>query len=157
MYKRISKYFVVLILVLSIVIPTNIEAKEKSIISNNIQITNKVMAGSSLEDRCKKVSACNSNEAKTSLLGDVNCECHIAWFLQKILNYIRILGPIIAIVLSSIDFAKTIISSDDDTMKKAQQKLVKRLILSLFLFLIPTLVDIILNLFGITSNTGGIR
>lgn len=156
MYKKYNKYIIVVVFILAIMTPINIDAKEKQdFVINNIEIGNKVMA-QSLEDKCKADSVCNTQEAKTSLFGDVQCECHLAWFLQKILNYIRILGPTIAIVLSSIDFAKTIISSDDDSMKKAQQKLVKRLILSLFLFLIPTLVSVILNLFGITSNTNGI-
>ena len=69
------------------------------------------------------------------------------------LNYVKILGPILVVILSSIDFAKSIIASDDENMKKAERKLVVRLILAVAVFLIPTLVSVLLNVFGITTDT----
>ena len=51
------------------------------------------------------------------------------------------------VILSSLDFAKAIITSDDDSMKKAEKKLVIRLVLAVALFLIPTLVSVLLNIF----------
>ena len=45
-----------------------------------------------------------------------------AWLLQQILNYVKILGPILVVILSSLDFAKAIITSDDDSMKKSRKK-----------------------------------
>lgn len=87
-----------------------------------------------------------------SLLGSTEDEDSVAWLLQQLLNYIKILGPILVVILSSLDFAKAIITSDDDTMKKAEKKLVIRLILAVALFLIPTLVSVLLNIFGITTD-----
>ena len=43
-------------------------------------------------------------------------------------------------------------ANDDDSMKKAQKKLMIRLILAVALFLVPTLVTVLLNIFGITTN-----
>ncbi len=89
----------------------------------------------------------------SSLLGSTEDEESVAWLLQQILNYVKILGPILVVILSSLDFAKSIISSDDDHMKKAERKLVIRLILAVAIFLIPTLVSVLLNVFGITTDT----
>ena len=88
-----------------------------------------------------------------SLLGSTEDEESVAWLLQQVLNYVKILGPILVVILSSIDFAKSIIASDDENMKKAEKKLVVRLILAVALFLIPTLVSVLLNVFGITTDT----
>ena len=56
------------------------------------------------------------------------------------------------VVLSSIDFAKVIIKSDDEAMAKAQKKLIIRLILAALLFFIPLLVEVMLDVFGFTSS-----
>ena len=58
------------------------------------------------------------------------------------------------VILSSIDFAKVIISSDDEAMGKATKKLGSRLILAAMLFFIPLLVEVLLDLFGFTSVCG---
>ena len=146
MHIKFIKIFAILFISLLSIIPSNVNAYE----------TYKVMdtePATELDAQCKSNASCVSS----AVLGDVNCECSIAWLLQKIINYMRIIGPTIAIILSSIDFAKAIIASDDSSFNKTKTKFVKRLILALFLFLIPTLVSVILGLFGITSNaTGGL-
>ena len=52
----------------------------------------------------------------------------------------------------NINFAKAIIASDDESMKKAEKKLMIRLVLAVALFLIPTLVSVMLNIFGYTAD-----
>lgn len=90
-------------------------------------------------------------EGSNSILGDPEDEDSVAWLLQQALNYIKVIGPILVVILSSIDFAQVIIKSDDDAMKKAQKKLITRLILAACLFFITTLVQVMLDIFGITS------
>ena len=41
---------------------------------------------------------------------------------------------------------------NDRDMKKAEKKLMIRLVLAVALFLIPTLVSVLLNVFGITTD-----
>ena len=72
--------------------------------------------------------------------------------LQTLLDYIKILGPILVVILSAVDFIKAVASSDEDAMKKAQHRLVIRLIAALALFLIPTFVQLILELIGGLSD-----
>ena len=96
--------------------------------------------------------------AKEPLLGDVDDEKSVAWLLQQVFNVIKIVGPVVVIVLSSIDFAQVIIKNDDEAMAKAQKKLIIRLILAASLFFIPMLVELALNIFGLTgTSTGGIK
>ncbi len=87
-----------------------------------------------------------------SLLGSTTDENSVAWLLQQILNYLKVLGPLLVLILSSIDFAKAIIVSDDETMKKAQKKLITRLLAVVILFFIPDLVSLLLQIFGITDD-----
>ena len=76
----------------------------------------------------------------------------VAWLLNKLLDYIKIGGPLIVVVLSSIDFAQVITTGDDDKMTKAKRKLFTRLILAASLFFLPVLVQVILSVFGITGD-----
>lgn len=92
------------------------------------------------------------------VLGSVSDENSVAWLLNKIFDYVKIIGPILVVVLSSIDFLKVIFNGDDDAMKKAQKKLATRLVLAMALFFIPLLVQAMLSWFGITGNaTCGIQ
>ncbi len=94
----------------------------------------------------------------SSLLGSPSDPDSVAWLLQKLLDYIKVFGPILVIVLSSVDFLKVIIKSDDDAMAAATKKLGYRLILAGLLFFIPTIVEVLLGIFGITSDpTCGIQ
>ena len=101
-----------------------------------------------LEDYNKEQN-CDGSD---SLLGDVNDENSVAWLLQQVLNYIKIIGPILVVILSSIDFASVVVKGDDDSMAKAKKKLITRLVLAACLFFIPIFVSAILDIFGITSN-----
>lgn len=94
----------------------------------------------------------NQDCGDNGLLGNVNDEDSVAWLLQKILNYLKIIGPFIVVVMSGIDFAKVIVTSDDDSMKKAQKKLIIRLLLAGSLFFLPQIVIALLDIFGITSD-----
>ncbi len=73
-------------------------------------------------------------------------------FLQKLFNYVKILGPILVILLSSIDFVKSILSNDDENMKKVQKKFGIRLLCAIGLFFLPLLANLMLNLVFGTSG-----
>lgn len=84
-------------------------------------------------------------------------EGHFGWLLQKLLNYIKIAGPVLVVLLSALDFVKAIASSEEDAFKKVQNKLVIRLVAALDLFLVPTFVTLLLQLInGISDPTCGL-
>lgn len=119
-------------------------SKETAFSISNFNITDNLNIGAS----------CTGSNAA---LGDVNDPDSVAWLLQKILNYLKIIGPFLVLVYSSIDFLKAMITSDDDSLKKATKNLSMRLILALALFLIPTLVSVMLNIVGLTSDLCGLE
>lgn len=133
MYKKI---FIIVSFIL-LLIPSNIEAK-------GIEFNN-------MAPYIAAVDACQGGE--TSLFGDVNNPSSTAWLIQKILNYIKVLGPTIAVVLGSIDMIMAIISSDEENMKKAQSKFIKRIIAAILLFFIPLFTSILLSIFGFTMDS----
>lgn len=100
----------------------------------------------------------NQKFDKCSQLFDMTTEGSFGWLLQKLLNYIKIAGPILVVLLSAVDFIKAIASSEEDAFKKAQSKLVIRLVAALALFLVPTFVELLLGLInGISDPTCGLK
>lgn len=75
-----------------------------------------------------------------------------AAFIQKIIDWIRILAPILLIILGSIDMGQAVISEDKDNLKKATSRLMKRAIAALAIFFIPLVVRVLLDISGITGT-----
>lgn len=83
---------------------------------------------------------------------DVSCDGIIGEelldFINKIFRWIRILAPIVVILLSSVEFAGALLQDDRDALKKASSKFIKRLIIAVALFLVPLVLEFILNAFN---------
>ena len=120
---------------------------QENVVTNNISTM-------SISDNINIAVSCTGSNAA---LGDVNDPDSVAWLLQKLLNYIKILGPFLVLIYSSIDFIKAIVTSDDESLKKATKNLSMRLILALALFLIPVFVSVMLNIVGLTSDLCGLE
>lgn len=72
----------------------------------------------------------------------------VSW-LFRILKIIRYIVPVLVILLGIIDFMKAIASGNDDEMKKAGAKFVKRLIAATLIFLVPFLLEFIFNIINV--------
>ena len=86
---------------------------------------------------------------------DINDVGSLGWMLNTVLNYIKIIGPVLVVLLSAIDFIKAVVGFDEKAMKEAQSKLVIRLVAALCLFLVPTLVQLLLSFINATTCTLG--
>ena len=162
MKKRINILFLIFIGLISFT-SFNVSAKstinpitfdsKMAVLSDSINSNSVVAVISSLKD----------NKECKGILGNPDNEDSVAWFLVKILDYLKLLGPLMILVLSSLDFAKAILMSDDESLKKAQSSLITRLILAALLFVLPTLIEVVLDIFGFTSsdvcifNWGGMK
>lgn len=164
MKKRINILFLIFIGLISFS-SFNVSAKSISYQANSNQKMVTIndyflIADNTNKDKDKTDKSDNNNDVQyeeelecKGLLGDpVNDPDSVAWFLVKILNYLKLLGPLMVLVLSSLDFAKAILMSDDESLKKAQSNLITRLILAALLFVLPTLIEVLLDIFGITSS-----
>ena len=77
-------------------------------------------------------------------------------FGKNFLNFLRenlyvpfvIIIPIILIVLTSIDFMKVIFSDDKDSLKKAWDRFSKRIIVSVIVLLVPTILIFLADIMG---------
>ena len=78
--------------------------------------------------------------------------------LKDVYTAIRIAVPALTIILCAVDMLKAIIAQDDKEMQSALHRSLKRIIIGLAIFFIPTILDVILDLVGIangTCNIGG--
>lgn len=75
-----------------------------------------------------------------------------ASYLNIIWNLVKIGIPIILIVFGGIDFVQAIFAGKEDNMKKAQEKFIKRIIIAIVIFIIPTLLSFLL---GIVNSIWG--
>ena len=86
----------------------------------------------------------NGKVSCTELFGDKNDPDSLANLIHSILQYIRIIVPILIILLGMIDLAKAVIASKEDEMKKAQSTFIKRVIIGVAVFFVPVLVDVVM-------------
>ena len=78
-------------------------------------------------------------------------------FLKDAWRLIKFVVPILIIGLAIADFVKAISSQDENEIKKAANKLVKRLVIGVLLFVLPLIIDFLLNMAGIEFGTCDIR
>lgn len=97
---------------------------------------------STAEDAGKIISSSTvSMETCEDILGE-----DLISVIQDLVNIVKIGVPIILIVLGTLDFGKAILSSDENEMKKAQGAFIKRLIIAVAIFLIPTILGVVLDI-----------
>lgn len=66
--------------------------------------------------------------------------------IKTVITIIKVAIPILLIGLGIADFAKAVFAGKEDDMKKAQEKFIKRIIIAVCIFLIPSLLQFILNI-----------
>lgn len=114
------------------------EAKEAILPNGEIITLNE--SNSSISTGAEKYKEC------VDVLGDPTDSKSVSWLLQKLFNYIKVLGPILVILFSALDFTKTILASDEEAMKKAQKRLGIRLICAVGIYFLPIIITLILNI-----------
>jgi hypothetical protein len=60
-------------------------------------------------------------------------------------GYIKIIVPVLLIVFGMGDFVKAVVAANEDAIKKAQSRFVKRLIAGIAIFFIPTLIELLFS------------
>ena len=78
--------------------------------------------------------------------------------IKLVLKWVRILVPILLILLIAVDLSQAVISQEQDAIKKATSKVIKRAIAALGLFFIPLFVSLMLDWMGdaVRSSDGKI-
>lgn len=143
---------VIICLTLLLFTPINTKALEYNHINSFAEIgaTSQVTSTNDIDVWNNKY---NQEQNCNTLLGNPEDENSVAWLLKQLLKYGTIIGILLVVILSSVDFAKVIIKSDDEAMNGAIKKLAYRLILAALLFFLPTITNTILNIFNLQSDS----
>ena len=128
---------------------------------------NNIMQNSliSVEDSCIKSCLTASkkvSELKHQYMGetDLNSDCSISdrlinW-IRNIVKWVKYIVPVVVIILGILDFLRAIATNNDDNMKKAQGRFIKRLIAAALIFVIPFILEFILDKMGFVYSDCGI-
>lgn len=94
-----------------------------------------------------------------SYLGTITDNSDPAYYLNFAFQLLKYATIVLLLVLTVVDFLKAVTSNKDDALKKALQTAVKRLVVAIIVFFLPTIVNFILDLLGIISTdpTCGIK
>lgn len=65
--------------------------------------------------------------------------------INSVMSYIRIGVPLILIVLIGVDFAKATFTGDEKEIKKSKDAAIKRIIIAIVIFFVPTLLNLLFN------------
>lgn len=91
---------------------------------------------------------------KCPALGDPTNSQYPAYWLQWILNVMKYVAIVALLVLITTDFVKAVASNDKDALKKAGTTAIKRFIYCVLLFFLPTIISLVMNLFGAYGTCG---
>ena len=72
---------------------------------------------------------------------DTSSVLKVILFISELINIVRIVVPIGLIVMVSVDIAKNVISNNDSDMSKNVSIALKRVLMAIIIFFIPTIVD----------------
>lgn len=97
---------------------------------------------------CKinNVYAAKSDLGCDGIFGDPNKTDSLANLIRDVLNIFRIVAPILVLVLGSLDLFMAMASSSEDKMKKAQANFIKRIVMGVCLFFVPSIINFILDI-----------
>lgn len=111
-------------------------------------------------DKSKFVLSKEPDNSGASEMPDNTCESlfseNLLKKLQEYFDIFKIVVPILVLVLSSLDFAKSVLNNDSDDFRKSQLKFAKRLVLAVVFFLLPILLSFLLKLINSNVSTCGI-
>ena len=99
---------------------------EDSLCSNNINAANQIIEENS--DKCGKIF-----------------DDYFTDLVNTILKIFYIIGPVLLILLGTIDYTRATVASDEKALRKANQRFIKRTIATILLFLVPVITNVILS------------
>jgi len=70
---------------------------------------------------------------------------NIVYLVGVVVAVIRIAVPVILIIIGMVDLVKAITSQDDKQIKAATSLLIKRVVIGVVVFLVPTIVTLIMK------------
>lgn len=119
----------------------------------NINVRASVLEKINVKNELVRVVVSAENE-NCPAFGDPNAEADPAYWIQWILDLMKYVAIIALLVLIISDFLKALVENDKDALKKAGNKALKRFIYCVLLFFLPTIVSLIMTMFGAYGTCG---
>lgn len=118
----------------------NIGTKE-TIFSEETEITDPNDSNKENADKKPITSEKTGNNCE-GVLGDV------MGIIDEVFDIVKIAAPILLIVFGTLDFSQAVLQDNQDMLKKATSKFIKRAIATIAIFFVPLLVRLLLSLPG---------
>ena len=91
-----------------------------------------------------------TSNSDCGVLGDPNDSNTFAFYLQRIFDVIRFLGPVLVLITTILDLVKvTAEQKQDGEIQKIGAKTLKRFIYAVLIFALPTLISSLFHLIGL--------
>ena len=100
-------------------------------------------------EKCLKIDKLINDLTNYKATNECGLGQDMTGWLIRILKIFRYIAPIIVIILSIVDYIGAISAAEDDAMKKAGARLGKRILILIIFFLLPSLIQFILNTFNV--------
>ena len=97
----------------------------------------------------KSVYAQNAEDTCKSLFGTINPtdnQDSLREIMRDILMIPKIAIPVIIIGLGMLDFSKAVLASKEDEMRKAQSTFIKRVLIGVTVFFVPTIINVLMDI-----------
>lgn len=143
---KYKKQILILVTIVAFIIGINNAYAKEKIINNNHK--DNVVQNINVEKNIKLSGFMNFAAIKEDkcvpLFGDKDDEESISYLIHQVLDIPKIVVPILIIVLGTLDFAKAVLASKEDEMRKSQATFIKRVLIGITIFFVPTILDIIM-------------
>ena len=112
----------------------------------------KVICDPTTDTNCDPTASCEAIFGNPTYAGTKDANGNytdppsLAYIIDTVLDYARILVPILIILLGSLDLAKAVTAGKEDEMRKAQAKFAKRILAGVILFFVPVIVNLVMKL-----------
>ena len=101
-----------------------------------------------IDDQIKEIR----NEFNISNVAACGMSDRIIRWLANIVKWVKYIAPVLVIILGILDFIKAFASGNDDEMKKVKARFVKRLISAALLFIVPFIIEFVLDVFNLVTD-----
>ena len=84
--------------------------------------------------------------------GELDCDtlfADMADIIKDAYFILEIISILIVVIRTALDYSKVFLSDDKDQLKKANDKLIKRIVILIIILLLPALVNLFLRIFKI--------
>ena len=101
----------------------------------------------------ESVYALNTADTCQSLFGSYSNPNSLRSIMKEILMIPKIAVPVIIIGLGMLDFSKAVLASKEDEMRKAQSTFIKRVLIGVTVFFVPTIINVLMYLMDVVLGT----